>query len=382
MLTDAAKRIAELADKRIDLPLGQPNFQPKDKYENLDFSSDNFQPIKQDSDLQPSGLKGRVAPPGQHSHMRDLKLACLDGGNLPVIKTPSFAVQFERVYFNCFEGSERVKLDIPNRLEFFVVVTSSAENGDIRYETQFVPLNEKFKEFLPNEGDLVFDSYDETMREGQSRMEIPRVGDIARAFAEWRYSAIIAKELDEGDILVKDGTLHAPYTNLSAYAEGAYTVARKKGVLLCGVSKTSHLYTTTGLPLVAAISRLARENKVESPWYYEKLVEITDPAHKADLNFVRLNKQSDYIFRVEILKGQEDQKDTIMSALAANSRDISFPGYPYGLVDADKRARVSFDELDALRMVLFSEFSKTGDFERFKDFLAGSEAHEWLNKVV
>lgn len=362
MLTDAAKRIAQFAIGRMELPLGQPNFQPKDKYRNLPFSKDNFKRIKPKT--------------------ADCRLACLDGGNLPVIKAPSFSVQFERVYFNCMRGDERIRLGIPQKLEFFVAVTSSSDGEDITYETRFVPLDERFREFLPREGDLVFDSYDETMREGQERMEIPRVGDVARAFAEWRYAAIVARELEKGDILVRDGTLHAPYTNLSAYAEGAYEVARKKGVLFAGVSKTSHLYTTTGLPLVAAVNRMAREGGVEAPWYYGNLVEITDPAHKADVNFARLNKQSDYVFRTEVLKGQEGEKDKIMSALASNSKDVSFPGYPYGLVDADKNARVSYEELDALRMVLFSEISKAGDFEGFKDFLAGSEAHEWLNKVV
>jgi len=366
MITDAAKAIASLASKRIDLPLGKPSFQPADRYKSFEFDSKNFK---------------KIDPLSQHSHMRN-KVAFLDGGNLAVIKTPSFAVHFERVYFNCFQGSERVTLQIPNKLEFFVVVTSSGEGGEITYTTQFIPLNEEHKKYLPDEKDLVFDSYDKTLVEGESRVEIPRIGDVARSFAEWEYASFVCNELSDGDVFVRDGTLHAPYTNQTEYAEEAYDVARKRGVLFSGVSKTSQLYTTTGLPLVAAINRLARDNNVQAPWYYENIVEITDPAHKAELNFAKFNPNSDYIFRLEILKGQEDKKDTIMAALVENSKDITFPGYSYGLVDADKNARVSFDQLDALRMVLFSEISKNNDFDGFKDFLAGSEAHDWLNKVV
>ena len=362
MITDAAKRVASMVGKRVDLPLGRPSFRPEDRYKARDFDAKNFQHI------DPSHSRG--------------KIAFLDGGNLPLIQAPSFAVHFERVYFNCFQGKERAKLGIPSKLEFFVVTTSSGEGGKMGYESTFIPLDEEHAKYLPDDKDLVFDSYDESMREGKEQIQIPRIGDVARSFAEWGYAGFVCNELAEGDIFVRDGTLHAPYTNQTAYAEQTYDIARRKGVLFCGVSKTSHLYTTSGLPLVAAINRLARGNKVLAPWYYEDIVGITDPAHKADLNFARLNAAGDYVFRVEMLKGQEKSKVELMSALAANSADISFPGYPYGLLDADKNARVSEDELDALKMLLFSEMAKSKGFEGFRDLLLASDAHDWLNKMV
>lgn len=362
MITDAAKKIASLAKARIELPLGRPSFWPKDRYTSFDFDPKNFKQIA-------------CASP-------DSKIAFVDGGNLPLIKTPSFAVQFERVYFNCFDGDKRANLGLPHRIEFFAVVTSFSEGDGIKYKTEFVPLDEKSKKYLPDEKDLVFDSYDETLRTGAEQIEIPRVGEVARSFAEWKFAGFVIDELGKGDIFVKDGTLHAPYTNEAKYAEEAYGKAKASGVLFCGVSKTSQLYTTTGLPLVAAVSRLARENKVKAPWYYEQVVDITDPAHKADLNIAKLNANSDYVFRVEILKDQKNDKGKVMAALAGNSRDVSFPGYPYGLVDADKNARVSYDELDAMRLLLFSEISKGKTWGSFKDFLAGSEAHDFLNKIV
>lgn len=361
MITDAAKRVASLAAKRSELPLGEPSFKPKDRYSSLPFDAKNFRPIAPKSD-------GRIA--------------FVDGGNLPLIKAPSFAVHFERVCHNCFDGGKRAKLPLPNKVEFFVVVTSSGDGDEISYKAEYIPLDEKNKKFLPDEKDLVFDSYDETMRTGSEQMEIPRVGDVARSFAEWKLAGLVAGELESGDVFVRDGTLHAPYTNESKYAEEAYAAAKKNGVLFSGVSKTSHLYTTSGFPLVAAISRLARDAKVTPPWYYENIVSITDPAHKADLNFAKLNASSGYVFRVEVLKGQEAGKQRVMSALAANSRDISFPGYPYGLVDADKSARVSYDETDAIRLLLFSEISKGKDFGKFGDLLAASDAHDFLNRMV
>ncbi len=383
MITDAAKRVASLAGKRTDIPLGRPSFRPEEHYEARDFDAKNFRPIKlSHMRCAPSGRADCARP--EVSHMREFSssIAFLDGGNLPLIRAPSFSVHFERVYFNCFREGKRTELEIPSKLEFFAVLTSSGEGGDVRYEASLIPLEGDWKKYLPDEKDLRFDSYDRTVSTGGERIKIPRIGDVARSFAEWNLARSVCERLSEGDIFVRDGTLHAPYTNQAEYAERAYGAARGNGVLFCGVSKTSHLYTTTGLSLVAAIGRLARENKIKAPGYYENVVRITDPNHRADLNFARLHARSQYTFRIEILKGQEAHKDRIMGALAANSSDISFPGYPYGLVDADRNARVSEDELDSLRTLLLSEIAGAGDFQDFKDLLAASEAHEWLNRIV
>ena len=380
MITDAAKNVASLAGEVTELPLGKPSFRPADRYKAKDFDVKNFRPIKT------TAFKN--------------KIAFLDGGNLPLIKAPSFSVHFARVYHNCFNGAERVNLGLPQKIEFFIVV-SGFGGDDVKYKTSLIPLDENNRKYLPDEKDLIFDSYDSTMTTGGQQIEISRIGEVARSFAEWKMAAFVNRELKTrgspevnlcagslksepcvGDLFVRDGTLHAPYTNESKYADEAYKEAEKNGVLFCGVSKTSQLYTTTGLPLVVAIGRLARQNHIKAPGYYTNIVEITDPAHRADLSFARFHARAENTFRVEILKCQEAHRDKIMSALAESSKDLSFPGYPYGLIDADKNARVSYDELNALRTLLFSEISKTRRFNGFKDFLAGGEAHDWLNKIV
>jgi hypothetical protein len=363
MITDAARRVAALAAGRRDLSLGKPSFRPPQFYKSQDFNIGNFRQIF----------------PCRDNHPR---IASLDGGNLPLIEAPSFAVHFCRLYFNIFKGGTRLKSDIPNRIEFFAVATSSSEGDSISYETHLIPFNPSCDELLPDAKDMSFDSYDESIREGRERAQISRLGDIARSFAEWNYASFVCKELDEGDLFVRDGTLHAPYAHQSKYADKSYDAAREKGVLFCGVSKTSQLYTTSGLPLVAAIGRLARENNIKAPGYYENIVDISDPSHKADMSIARLHPRASHSLRIEILKSQEAHKDWIMAALAFQSGDVSFPGYPYGLIDADKNARVGYEELDSLRMLLLSELSKTGHLDELRDFLSASDAHDWLNAIV
>ncbi len=63
----------------------------------------------------------------------------------------------------------------------------------------------------------------------------------------------------------------------------------------------------------------------------------------------------------------------IFSALAENSQDPVFLGYPYGLVDADKNARVSNAEKGFLRTV----FSSKIDLEKYNQL----DAHDVLDKI-
>jgi len=363
MISSAAKRVASSLTGRLEADIGRPLFEPRTRYTSFDFDPENFHSISQ-----------RSGP----------TVAALDGGNLPLITTPSSCVHFCRIYFNLFRGMDRVTPSkLPSRVDFFTVVRSSGAPEDISYSVDLFPLDEAHRNLLPDESDLVFSSLDETMSPGRERVNISTIGGVARSFSEWNYAKLIMdSELETGDVFVRDGALHPAYTNEAKYAEAAYTTAREKSIIFTGVSKTSHLYTTTGYPLGAAIARLARENSISGAWYYDHIVDIDDPAHQADLSFAKFNRNSGYVFRVEVLKSQESAKANAFSALALQSTDISFPGYPYCLVDADKNARVSNHELEPLRMLLFSEVSKTNGWDRFRELLAASDAHDWLNKIV
>ena len=103
---------------------------------------------------------------------------------------------------------------------------------------------------------------------------------------------------------------------------------------------------------------------------------------------VKLHENSEHVFRFEVLKDQVNKYnlgeiEMILSALAANSRDIGFPGYPYGLIDADRFARVQMSEKTArefqFRAVLSSQKSV---WEKISKFVKSSDAHEILNKLI
>jgi hypothetical protein len=314
------------------------------------------------------------------------RLAFVDGGNQELLGAPNFSVQLNRVYFNIFEGRRLVPpKSIPNRIEFFSVTSAEFRNEEIHYDTTLFPCAEGFADFLPNRSDLSFSSTDPRIMSGSARADISRVGSIARRFAEWQSALrIIEKELGHDDILVMDGTLRTAFANESKYAKATYRSARERGVVYTGLSKTSRLLTTTGLSLLGAVRRLALDNKTPPMWYYYPIAESLSPEHEAAIFLVKLSDMSQRVFRYEINAEQAksltpDSSNEAFSALSQNSNDLTFPGYPYGLIDADDNARVRTQELEMYRVMLLSEISKLGSAAKFHRHMESTDAHGIMN---
>jgi hypothetical protein len=101
---------------------------------------------------------------------------------------------------------------------------------------------------------------------------------------------------------------------------------------------------------------------------------------------VKLHKQSEYVFRFEVLKDQVNKNnfgevELIISALAENSKDVCFPGYPYGLIDADKFARVSMTEKTVNEFQFRAAVSREV-WDKISKFVKSSDAHELLNRLI
>ncbi len=353
----------------IDIPLGQPLFRDK-RYNSIDLNTDFFSPLPELDD--------------------DRKIAFVDGGNVELIKAPNFAIGLTRLYFNLFKGSKRLEaVKVPQRIEFYTVSYTSVEKGEIFYKTELVPIKEEWSKYLPKDSDLEFDSFDPTIMSGNQRAPISRVLGVSRVFAEWCFSGFIAgEELQNGEVLIRDGTLQTTVTKESKYANEAYNAALEKGVYFAALAKTSTLFTDTGLPLFSAIHTLSESSKLkDSEWYYHPIVEITHPDHKAEMFAVKLFRMSEYVFRFEVLRDQVKKSnfndiELIISALSKNSQDIGFPGYPYGLFDADKFARVTMMEQNANSFQLLAAIGQKEVWKKISRFVKSSDAHDTLNGLI
>lgn len=370
MFSDVLDRVIENLDRYVgEADLGEPFF-PGSGYKAYPFSVENFREIK--------------------TIGSERKMAFVDGGNQEVVGAPNFSVQINRVFFNVFKNKERVlKRKIPRRIEFFSVTFSRFRHDEIFYDTSIFPVSEEFESFLPEEKDLSFSSMDRSVMQGNLRADISIVSSISRRFAEWEFSKhIIENELEENDVIVTDGSLQTAFTNESKYSKAVYELAKNKGIIVTGLSKTCGLFTTTGLSLLGAARKFAKNSNITYPiWYYYSLAEAFSPVHEAVILLVKLNPMTERIFRFEIYRDQAKKLsikeiDEIMSCLSQNSGDITFPGYPYGLIDADANARVRSDEMQRYKYALLSAMSKKGKWKKFARHIQAKDAHDKLNQIT
>jgi hypothetical protein len=364
MSVEISKRIAEFLDLKIEEDdVGQPYFGNPD-YETLPFPPASFVPIK---DVEPN-----------------IRTAFVDGGNQEILGAPNFSAQINRVYFNVFRERERLlPKSLPRRVEFYSVTMSDFRDEGIYYDTRVFPLKAEFESFVPDQL-LSFNSLDRNFAYGNRRADIKHVASVARRFAEWELARhVIEDELEKGDVIVHDGSLQTSLTNEHLYLERAFEAAMKKGVIFAGISKTSTLFTTTGLSLLGAVQKLAEDYKVKGPWCLP-IARVANVLHNAFIYVVKLHESANYVFRFEIYgeqarKMREEDFCSVTSALANNSKDIGFPGYPYGLIDADSFARVSEDEVDKYRVPLMSELSKLGRWKKVSRHICSGDAHGVLD---
>jgi len=154
-----------------------------------------------------------------------------------------------------------------------------------------------------------------------------------------------------------------------------YEKASSKNVIVCGLSKTTSLMTDKGNSVRNSL------NKFNFPgrWYYNPVAEIKSNDHRADMSFVKLHDKAKYIFRFEIYKEQRKKLDSVISLLATNCKDPIFVGYPYGLIEADKNARISNNEKAMMQTFFSVKFGK--DWEKIKETLTSVDAHEILDRI-
>ncbi|PKL73725.1 MAG: hypothetical protein CVV29_02030 [Methanobacteriales archaeon HGW-Methanobacteriales-2] len=320
------------------------------------------------------------------------KMAFIDGGNQRILGTAEYSIQVNRVYFNMFDENNRVfpRSDMPTRIEFFSLTSKKTKGSKLFYETFLVPVKDQFRKYLPREEDLTFDAKNREIMVGNNA-DIERVASMARRFSEWEFSRhIINLELDENDLIVRDGSLQTSLPNESAYTDKAMRMAKKKKVIFSGLSKTSALPTSTGLSVISSIQRFAAESQIGlDTWCYGPVFRAKSETHKAVVMAVKLNKCADRPFRFEISEdksydtneGLSNETLDIVSSLISNSNDFCFPGYPYGLYDADRWARVKNEETEIYETELKSELSKQGIWKIFKTLMKAVDAHDKLDEV-
>ena len=368
MSVEAARKLIEHLDSRIEESSSGKVFFSDERYTAFPLLPTNFK---------------RIREPKPPNH----RLVFVDGGNQEVLGAPNFSIQLNRVYFNTFDSATRVqRVRIPSPIEFFSVTYSVFRDGEICYDTSIFPIRTEEAPLVPNGADLSISSTDRSVMVGMQRADIGRVASIARRFAEWQLASCVAKELGAEDMIIIDGTLQTSFKGESKYLGALVKTTRERDVLLTGLSKTSALFTDTGLSLLGAVIKIAEESSVQGPWYLPIARASTDD-HNAVITVAKLHQMAEHIFRFEMNADQYEQLDAgevenVFASLAANACDLSFPGYPYGLIDADQFARVTDRDISHYQAIMLSEMSKMGKRQKFLRHMGALDAHRLLNLII
>ncbi len=290
--------------------------------ESVQINKDNFQDIKEKKSNK--------------------TLAFIDGGNLEIIKSPSFSLFFNRIYYTVYQNNKRIN---KRTFEFYTLITT-LNKDKLYYKTEYFFTKNKFP--IKN---YEFDSFDNTLTIGNTRASISIIGNVIRRFAE----LITAKDI-KADYIILDGSLEPKYT----YENDLIKHLPKK---VCGLSKTSAVLTKQGNSITAHLSKLTSKKT----WFHNV---------NSRLYFLKLHDKSKHVFRFE---SNLESINEIVSLLKKNSRDPIFLGYPYGLIEADKFARVTKKEKEILQLQLMTKFKK--NLTKIEPYLSALDAHDILDNI-
>ncbi len=295
----------------------------------------------------------------------DKRIAFIDGGNAEIIGSQNFSLNLIRVCCSIFRNNRKLSL---KKFEFFSLIRAIDEDGEICYKTDFfIPAN-----YGISLGELSFNSLDPTLTLGVNRAEIGSVANAIRRFAELRLAKLISDE-KSAEVIVLDGTLQSTLSNENTYLDELYSSCSANNVVLSALSKTSSLFTDSGNLLSVVLGNISKL----PAWFYYPIAEINNVNHKAEMFFAKFHSKSRHIFRLEIFNGQKAQAEETINLLASNCIDPVFIGYPYGLVDADKFARVSKQEKESFKTIFLVKLKN----KNIEKYLSSANAHEILDRI-
>jgi len=283
------------------------------------------------------------------------KMAFIDGGNAEILKAPNFSLQSVRTYCAIYQHNRRIS---SKKKDFFLLVTA----GEACNAELFSAASNTSESFR-------FNPFDDSLKQGGHQIELKKIAGTIRNMLELRQAIEITKNKD-ACIIVMDGRLEFDTKQETELLNQLKTVAEQNNTAITALSKTTNLITNEGNSISLVIGGIAPEEE----WYYSPLAEKEDTC----IGLAKLNKNSEYIFRFDTLK-QAGNTNEILDLLKHNSKDPIFPGYPYGLIEADQFARVSNAEKEQLKMQL--TVAAGGRWEKISRCIRSADAHNILDNI-
>ncbi|MDI6800223.1 MAG: DNA double-strand break repair nuclease NurA [Actinomycetota bacterium] len=283
---------------------------------------DGSEPLRIDKDIKEELFDEPVK-----KSIDSIKAVAIDGGSAKIVDGGSFYVgvyRFGRLTF--FGGEQQGEQISAPTVEALSPQTSTERFKEIHLEVT-----------------------------GSDPVALPTFGEILgaiRTLLEWQMAEESLGELQEGDLILMDGSLKATDFLPPAFLERILKKAAQKGVFLAGVSKKSSLSFGKYAPLIQRAGAIGNGAKKDKAWFYP--LSRLDEGAESIINFgavyaARLSPLSDFAFRIDINRFDTRPPAKVMGILQSISNDPVYLGYPYPLAAVHNRVRIEPADKEDLR---------------------------------
>ncbi len=245
-------------------------------------------------------------------------MAAVDGGSTTLYDLGSLMVGAIRTGYLVFDGMDMVHEQISPVQLVKVDRVSAAEHYARVCAEMDVPLHEHPREL---------DAFIQRLR----------------YLGEMRGALDALDHLEEGDILLLDGSLRSDIPRPGDVLKTVLDQAEARNVTVVGVSKSSSL-NRDGIPLLALARHRAGELGLDT-WMFP--VDPGDSHEHGNVSVVRFHPRSSFAFRVDVYGEQN-----ALGFLRKHSSDPSLIGYPSPLSAIHNRVAISRSAANGISMVL------------------------------
>jgi hypothetical protein len=289
---------------------------------------------------------------------RSVRSAAIDGGQGRVVANSVFNCSVYRAGLVVFEGCERSHENI-SELE---LVNLNPANYQSLYAEKYLKL---------------YNCYPS---------DWPTFSECLSALRHLKENSCLENAIDslnQGDLLLLDGSLRAGDESEHSFLIQLLDQASKKGIDIVAVSKASALLWKGGASMTGVISKLGNQKFKDKCWSVKIGSDYPQKPEMRikDLYIAKLNPYSRQAFRIDLSVRNRRKAGEIFKDLGFLSSDPFFTGYPYPLAAVHQAVRLSEDELLGLRTHLWQIAVKAGISEDEWELLF-EDYHDTLNYDV
>lgn len=317
-----------------------------------------------------SGAAGRVLPAKEKviplapppSPINQHLIAFIDGGMGILLNAPSFSLSFIRLYASLFNGTKKAK---GIKKESLLLIKAKQDGGRHNYEAIC---------FGSNTCTFSFNPCDRDFSNGTAKAPIAAFPGIVRRLLEIDMAKELLQQSDKIGTIVLDGRLSPTFALESSLVSELIANGATSQIGIAALAKTSEeIKQIDGQPGTQEPGRF--------PWMFPLPADTLNSGKAVQMKkfLVRLHKSSSHIFLLEIADNPQLSAESLAASLLPLSKDPIFLGYPYGLIDADQKARVSNNEVSYLKSLLQGRAGKS--FHSLEPQLNALNAHCILDKV-